>query len=247
MDPDNLNIQDLIEALKLDVAAMSKKNTKSIFDNLFAVDSKIKSSSFRGQCSINNIKQEISVNTVPTQEMSDNEKAAYIVNNTVKELSDLPACKYFTNNSSPNISNEYQYANAAPFHTCSNKLFASDPSSVTPCRAVISQQSCSGYSMDQEIVSQYSIDSTTYFLIKYRKVTGSITYIIADSSCSVYQVISHESSLSSKTNNIDEDATNIFSSYISDLISSKDFSLEFPVNEKQQEKASTSYLSYVLG
>lgn len=230
MDPDNVSV-----------------SIESFISKLLKSEDPALSSIFKEKLSSISTNQGVSVNTFSTEEMSEVQKINYIINSVIKEISDSPACIYFTNNTSPNISEDYQYANNAPFHTCSNKLFASDVSSVTPCRAVLSQQHCSGYSIDQEIVSTCSVDSTTYFLIKYRKITGSMTYIIADSNCNVYQIISHESSLPFKSNDMNEDATHIFSSYISDLISSKDFSLEFPVNEKQQEKSSTSYLSYVLG
>lgn len=180
-------------------------------------------------------------------DISDDEKAILHINNLVRELADLPSCKYFTNSASPNISKDYKFANVTPVSTCSNSLIYPDSNNLNSCPVITDQTSCIGYQMDYSVVSKYAIDSKSYYLIRYRKITGSITYLIADSTGFVYQVISHDSSLSFKDNNLDEDASNIFSSYISDLISNNDFDLEFPVNEKKDEKQRSSYLSYVLG
>lgn len=205
---------------------------------------KIKSKLYAGKLKITN---EVPMENPFESDISDEQRAMLIINNTVRDIVDLPACVYFTNSSSPNIGKDYRFANMAPMHNCSNGKMHADPNAANVCPTITNQSSCYGYSMDFSILSKYNHNSIFYYLIRYRKITGSISYLIADSNGSVYQTISHDSSLSSKENDFDNDAINIFTSYVSDLTLNSSFDLDFPVSEKQQEEKPSSYLSYILG
>ena len=248
MDSDNtLSIGDFlnsIENLKIQTDTKSVQQIKNLVKEILTTSPDSKKITI--STLLDNNEDNVVTNPFDA-DISDDEKAILHINNLVKELADLPSCKYFTNSASPHISEDYKFANVAPISTCSNSSIYPDSNNLNSCPTITHQSSCIGYKMDYSIVSKYAIDSKSYYLIRYRKITGSITYVIADSAGFVYQVISHDSSLSFKDNNLDEDASNIFSSYISDLISNNDFDLEFPVNEKKDEKQRSSYLSYVLG
>ena len=248
MDPDNpislVDFLNSIENLKIQTDKKSAQQIKDVVNQILDTSSNFKKINISTLPDTN----EDNVVTNPFDaDISDDEKAILHINNLVKDLADLPSCKYFTNSGSPNVSKDYKFANIAPLNTCSSSFIYPDSNNLNSCPIITNQSSCIGYQMDYSIVSKYSVDTKSYYLIRYRKITGSITYLIADSAGFVYQVISHNSSLSYKDNNLDEDASNIFSSYISDLISNNDFDLEFPVNEKKDEKQRSSYLSYVLG
>lgn len=225
-----LSIEDLIDTL---TAFNQSSNLK-----------KIKSSIYAGKLKITN---EVTMENPFESDISDDQRAVLIINNTVRDIVDLPSCVHFTNGSSPNISKDYKFANTAPMHNCSNAKMHVDPNAANTCPTVTNQSSCFGYKMDFSILSKYKYNSLFYYLIRYRKITGSVSYLIADSTGNIYQTVSHDSSLSSKENDFDQDAIKMFTSYISDLTLNSSFDLEFPVSEKQQEEKPSSYLSYILG
>lgn len=227
-----LSIEDLINSLQSLDATIDKKVFKS---KLFSSNPKLK------------IMNEVPMENPFESDIPDNSRAQLIINNSVREIADMPACVHFTNFSSPNISKDYKFANAAPMHNCSNGKIHLDPNAANVCPTITSQSSCFGYSMDFSILSKYEYNSISYYLIRYRKITGSISYLIADSTGNVYQTVSHDSSLSNKENDFDQDAISIFTSYISDLTLTSSFDLEFPVSEKEQQEKPSSYLSYILG
>lgn len=194
--------------------------------------------------------EDIQMDTVETDnsQLSDFQIAINTINTSVRELIDLPSCVYFSNCSSPNISSSYPFANPVSIHVCSNKKLNPISTSVTPCISVTSQQRCVEYKMDYEIVSKHQASDKSFYLIRYRKITGSITYIIADSLGAIYQIISHDPSLSFKDNNLDQDAEALFYSYLTQVIDGDSIDLDKPiVEEKEQQPKKTSYLSYVLG
>lgn len=174
----------------------------------------------------------------------------YIINSVSVDLFDSPACIYFTNSSSPNISKEYLFANVIPVNTCSNNDIISNPNIPSPCSKITNQQKCSGYKMDYEIISQYNEEQTEYYLIQYRNIVGSIRYIIADNRAHVYNTISHSSDVSLEDNDLCSDACKIFVQFISDITLSDSSKINFvfsPLIEESEPIKTSSYLSYLIG
>lgn len=163
-----------------------------------------------------------------------------------QDIIEFPACRHLSLPNSNNNSKDYPYANSTIGSVCTNPLFLGAGLKHVVCGHYPRLTHCVGFTPDYDLLSLVSIEGVDHYLIRYRKILTSISYVFADSTGKIYNKINYPSSASLEKDNLDNLAFDLFSAHLSD-ISISSVSADSISNEiDQNTPPKVSYLSYVM-
>lgn len=244
------SLETLINKLQKTLDGEEKNSDSNLFIKKVSIPS---SSIFHKKSKIISSNKEANVNfdhsVYNDPDLDINQRISHIVYSVFykeTDITEMPACRHLTVPGVPNSSSNYPYANDAFGAVCTNPDFLSPGLKHVVCGHYPGLKSCVGYNPDYSLISTTSIDDIDHYLIRYRKISTSISYLFADYNGTVYNTITYPYSASLENDNLDELALGLFSSHLSDL-SSLNISSDFcDQNLHQNTIKKVSYLSYVM-